>query len=66
MINEDLIIKTNGNIGMMMRIVDYTYDIFQWEDGNCNISEAFNVSIIKRLDENKQLRKMMKTSKLYL
>ena len=66
MIDENLIAKTNGNIGMMMRIVDFTYDMFQWEDGDCNISEAFNVSIDKQLEENKQLRKVIKSPKLHL
>lgn len=62
----DLINRTNGNISLILSIVDYTYDMYQWQDGMCNIKEEFDKASQIKIDDNKQLRKMMRSPKLYL
>lgn len=65
-IYQNLINKTNGNISLVLGIVDYTYDMYQWQDGMCNIKEEFDKASQIKIEDNKQLRKMMRSPKLYL
>ena len=61
-----LINKTNGNIDLMLNSVSELIDMYQWKDGNLDMSEQLGLSTNNQIESSKKLKKMCKSPKLYL
>lgn len=63
---EKLIDKSDGNISLMLHTTGFAYDTFQWECGDWDVNKSFEFALDTELEENKKIRRLVKSPKLYL
>jgi len=61
-----LIDNSDGNIALMLHTAGFAYDTFQWECGDWDVNKCFEFALDTELEENKKIRKMVKSPRIYL
>jgi len=63
---QSLVQKTNGNLSLMFSIIGETIDIWQWDNGKCDLEKTIECMTDDGIKKMKLLRKALGIKNLYL